>query len=118
MNRRNFLFGTIGAAAGGLLLTAPTDSVEIFQPTLAETVAVSRVSRIPDLSAPAFNPFTIGETLFNSRGEPVVIVERITMRRDAEEDVFAGDPWAHHRLGRPSIEVDVRPLFDEFTRRA
>lgn len=44
IDRRNFLFGTVAAAASGtaLVLSAPKEALQLFQPTLKETLALTR----------------------------------------------------------------------------
>lgn len=106
MNRRDFLFGTISSAAGGLLLRAQADAVEIFRPTLAETVAISRVSRFPDAFDGADWPIRPGETLFNSRGKPVVVVQRLHITRTLEDASAANEAFGFAVAGPIRFQIE------------
>ena len=69
--RRNFLFGTVATAAtaAGLLLKTPEDAVEIFKPTLGETLALTRIDPA-EAPRPTFSEIVRGE-LFDSRNRTV-----------------------------------------------
>lgn len=72
LNRRNFLFGTVAtaAAAAGLVLKAPQDAVKLFEPTLNETLSITR---IPNGPSPLENEW-FHATVYDKHGNAVVDV--------------------------------------------
>lgn len=80
-SRRNFLFGTLTAASGALVVAAQSDlDVKLFKPTLRETVALTR---IPHERASAV-PLASGEMIFNSKGQALGVVRSFTYSWDTE----------------------------------
>lgn len=115
LSRRNFLTATVAAAAGGtaLVLAAPTDTLQLFQPTMAEVLAVTRVPQHLDPGPRVWWPVSPGEVLFNSRGAAVCIVDEVIMHRDMYNDTRFGNSF-QHSVPSPRMDIDIRAkgIFD------
>jgi hypothetical protein len=113
---RNFLFGTVATAAAGtaLILRSPAEAIELFRPTLAETLAIARVPH-PDPQDVA-DPWGVGATLYNAEGTPVLEVHSYTIQVnvDTRVEVTAfGDVHRNFRdrlVDRYSMEVKGSPI--------
>lgn len=99
INRRNFLFGTVAAAAAGtaLVLRGDPQAIELFKPTLAETLAISRVPVPP----PNHEPWSLGSVLYTAEGMPVMYVREFEIRTDVDNPI---DATAFGELHRTFVE--------------
>lgn len=115
INRRNFLFGTVASVGAGtaLVLAAPKEAVKLFEPTLRETVALSRMPagfRMPLTDETKWYPAGPGNTLFNSEGVPVAIIHEINMHRDAMDVTPWGSSTRHLEPGLITIDIRARGI--------
>lgn len=108
ISRRNFLFGTVAATAAGtaLVLRASDDAMQLFQPTLRDIVAVSRMPQ----KLTRLEPVDLGSTLYAEDGTPVCIVTNINVT--AAVDEFISYDMDVRYIGGPlrQVMIDVEPI--------
>ena len=108
ISRRNFLFGTVAATAAGtaIVLRASNDAIKLFQPTLHDIVAVSKLPQ----KQTRFEPIDLGSTLYAENGTPVCIVTGITIH--APVDSLVSYDMNVRYVSRPLQEVllEVEPI--------
>jgi hypothetical protein len=119
IHRRNFLFGTVAAAASGtaLVLTAPKEALSLFQPTLKETLALTRAPTLV-----RYDPLDIGETLYNAKGTPVALVTSLHVETDHDpvETTMFGDATRSLAFGGAfggsmRLHIEAEGRFDTVT---
>jgi hypothetical protein len=62
------------------LLKSPGDAVRIFEPTLGETLAISRIPSPDQQSKVAQGIWGIGDLLYNAEGIPVMEVHSVSIQ--------------------------------------
>ncbi len=86
--------------------------MKLFEPTLEETVAISRVRQVPQIIDEPRRLVMVGETLFNGSGQPVCVVDDISVKREFCDVSSWEDSFTAGIGGRISVrlEADVLPM--------
>lgn len=99
MDRRGFLKGAFGGVtAAGLIIAANADDIAAFASPLGRDASLV-------LDAPAALPATVGEHLYNARGELVAIITALTWRTPTVDVTAFGDTDAVGIMGVSEIEI-------------
>jgi len=115
--RRNFLLGTVATAAtaAGLVLRAPAEAVELFRPTLEETIAITRMPR----EEPAQLGMPHTATFYDTEGRPLFEIQVRDMSWNATVDgllTVDSSGYVLNHLGLKRGLIDVTRFSDSYTR--
>lgn len=107
MDRRSFLRGTFGGVtASGLVLAGSLNDIELFASDTkpGEALVISPVPGVMDPPIPAAIGYSgdIGMLVFNHKGEPLGVIDRVDVCRSHIETTMAGDMFKSYTNSGPS----------------
>lgn len=99
MNRRGFLQGVFGGvtAAGVIVAASPADIAAFASPMVKDSPVL--------LDVPSVEPTSIGEHLYNDRGELVAVVRKIELRHRPIDVTTAFDSQRIYVPGPRTFEI-------------
>lgn len=107
LSRRHFLTGSIAATtATALTLALPDKAVQLFEPTMGEILAVTRMPAHEPPAVPVYMNY--GEFVFNSQGQPIGIIRSIVVERQAIDVTADRDSYRRYAMGSLSVEYIVQ----------